>query len=48
MSSSQYLGHCSTHPRGRLAGLLHVLPVDGDLAQDRQLVLGGDLVVLRV
>ena len=48
MSSSQFLGHCSTHPRGRLAGLLHILPVDGDLAQDRQLVLGGDLVVLRV
>ena len=40
--------HCSTHPCGRLAGLLHILPVDGDLAQDRQLVLGGDLVVLRV
>ena len=49
ISHSQLLGTALiTHPCGRLAGLLHILPVDGDLAQDRQLVLGGDLVVLRV
>ena len=50
ISSTQFLGHCftHTHPGGGLAGLLHILPVDGDLAQDRQLVLGGDLVVLGI
>ena len=47
-NSYQLPGGCSTHPRGGLAGLLHILPVDGDLAQDRQLVLGGDLVVLGI
>ena len=48
ISGPRFPGGCSTHPRGGLAGLLHILPVDGDLAQDRQLVLGGDLVVLGV